>query len=213
LDAAEQTEAMTVYGGSLDFTKIVITDGLGFGNRPFTVAVPLSSGFHVALNLGDVCSWATRRRSEDLIHELAHAWQSQHHGSDRTAFMLNSVRCQVAAAIDIPLAKAAASAAAIRAAVSSGIFNPSRLASIGAAAAAAEDVSAYAYIPGSPFDQYAAEQIAEQVEHSYRSTGSPTPAVITLVRSLSANAASADNERSLTVINFHRRSTPGVIFP
>jgi hypothetical protein len=177
------------------------------------VAVPLSSGFHVAMNLGDLCSWATRPRSVDLIHELAHVWQSQHHGTNPTAFMTNSVQCQVAALLDIPAAKAAAAAAATAAAIRSGILDPARIAAAAAAAAAAEDVSAYAYIPGRRFDQYAAEQIAEQVEHSYSRRGSPTPAVIAHVRSLSANVPSPDNARGLTVTSFHRSSTPGVVFP
>jgi hypothetical protein len=97
LDAAEQSEAMTVYHGSLDFTKILITDSLGFLRRKFTVAVPLSIGSHVVIIMGDLCSWVTRPRSATLIHELAHAWQSQHYGSDPEAFMKNSVECQIRA--------------------------------------------------------------------------------------------------------------------
>jgi len=213
LDMAEQSEAMSVYVGSLDFTKIVLTDGLGFGRRPFTVAVPLSSGFHVAMNVGDLCSWASRPRSETLIHELAHAWQSQHHSTSPTAFMTNSVRCQIAAIVDLPAAKAAAAAAASAAAIRSGVHNPARIAAGASAAAAAEDVSAYAYMPGKPFDEYAAEQIAEQVEDRYTPKGAPTPAVIAHISSLSAHARSPDNERSLTITSFHRKSTPGVVFP
>ena len=90
LDPAEQSVAMTVYGGSLDFTKILITDGLGMSGRMFTVAVQLSTGWYVVMNMGSLQCWA---RSRDLIHELAHAWQSQHHSDPRT-FMKNSVACQ-----------------------------------------------------------------------------------------------------------------------
>jgi hypothetical protein len=208
----EQREAMTVYGGSLDFTKILISDGLGFQGRGFTVAVPLTSGSHVVMNMGDVSPWHTRPRSNTLIHELAHAWQSQHHGSDPRAFMENSVLCQARALADLPIAKAAAGAAATEAAVRRGVFDPRRLASIAQAAAAAEDVSAYAYVPGRPFAGYAAEQVAQQVEDGYAGSGRPTPVILTTIRSVAANVRSPDNEASLRVISFHRRSARGVVF-
>jgi hypothetical protein len=212
LDATEQSEAVTIYGSSLDFTKIVITDGLGASSRPFTVAVPLASGFHIAMNLGDLCSWASRPRSDTLVHELAHAWQSQHHGSSPTAYMSNSVACQLLAMADLPIAKAAAAKNATTAAVKHGVFDTSRLATIAAAAAAAEDVSAYAYIPGKAFDEYAAEQIAQQVEHTYSHSGHPTPGVVTLISSVKPHVVSPENERGLTVRSFHRKSTAGVVF-
>ena len=181
LSAAEQTEARSVYAGSLDFSRIIITDGLGCGGRPFTVAFPVGSDWWVALNQGTVASFATRPRSDTLIHELAHAWQSQHHGSDPTAFMRNSIINQAGAA---------------------------------ALTALGQEASAYAYIPGKPFAEYGAEQIAEQVEDSYNGTGSPTPAVARHVRSVAAGVADPDNERSLTVNTaFERRSTSGVVWP
>ena len=97
LTSAEQTEARTMYGSSLDFTRIVITDGLGCGGRPFTVAVQTAGHWWVAMNMGSLASAATHPASDTLIHELAHAWQSQHHGSDKTAFMVNSVINQAGA--------------------------------------------------------------------------------------------------------------------
>jgi outer membrane protein OmpA-like peptidoglycan-associated protein len=212
LDASEQAEARTMFGASLDFTRILISNGLGFMGRKFTVAVPLSSGWNVVMNMGDVCSWASRPRSFTLIHELVHAWQSQHHGSDPTAFMKNSVTCQALAMADIPVAKAAAVAAATTAAIGRGVFNPRTLASLAAAAAAAEDSSAYAYIPGKPFGAYAAEQVAQQFEDAYSRSGSPTASIVPTISGVAANARSAANETSLTVTSFHRRSTAGVIF-
>jgi peptidoglycan hydrolase-like protein with peptidoglycan-binding domain len=213
LTAAEQSEAMKVYSGSLDFTKILISDGLGFQGRPFTVAAPLASGSHVVMNLGDLGSWETRPRSNTLIHELAHAWQSQHHGSDPAAFMKNSVLCQARALADLPIAKAEAAAAASAAAVSRGVLDPRTLASIAQKAADAEDVSPYAYIPGKTFGDYAAEQIAQQVEDAYRGGGRPTPGVLPVIRSVSANVRSRNNETSLGVTSFHRKSEAGVVFP
>ncbi|SDL47525.1 phage tail tip lysozyme [Pseudomonas indica] len=181
LSAAEQAEARSVYAGSLDFSRIIITDGLGCGGRPFTVAFPVGSDWWVALNQGTVASFATRPRSDTLIHELAHAWQSQHHGSDPTAFMRNSIINQAGAA---------------------------------ALTALGLEASAYAYIPGKPFAEYGAEQIAEQVEDSYNGTGSPTPAVARHVRSVAAGVADPDNEASLSVSTaFERRSTSGVVWP
>jgi hypothetical protein len=116
-----------------------------------------------------------------LIHELAHAWQSQHHGSDKTAFMQNSLFNQAAA---------------------------EALNAIG------QPASAYAYIPGKPFREYGAEQIAEQIEDSYNGTGRPTPTIVPHVRSVAVHAADADNEASLTVLTgFERLSTPGVVPP
>jgi peptidoglycan hydrolase-like protein with peptidoglycan-binding domain len=97
LDPAEQSVAMTEYRGSLDFTKILITNGLGYGGTKFTVAVQLSTGWHVAMNMGSLRCWAPAPYSATLVHELAHAWQSQHHGTDPTAFMANSVKCQAKA--------------------------------------------------------------------------------------------------------------------
>ena len=181
LSATEQAEAHTVYGSSLDFSRIIITNGLGCGGRPFTVAFPVGSDWWVALNQGTVASFATRPKSDTLIHELAHAWQSQHHGSDPTAFMRNSI---------INQARAAA------------------LSAIGV------EASAYAYIPGKPFAEYGAEQIAEQVEDSYNGTGSPTPAIPRHIHSVAAGVADPDNVASLTVLTgFERRATAGVIWP
>jgi hypothetical protein len=82
-DAAK--EAFKVFGGSLDLTKILISNGIGRNGRAATGAVDHPDGWHVVLNLGDLSSWATTpRRRCDLIHELTHAWQSQTswHGQD-----------------------------------------------------------------------------------------------------------------------------------
>jgi peptidoglycan hydrolase-like protein with peptidoglycan-binding domain len=181
LTPAEQAEARTIYGASLDFSHIVITNGLGFSGRGFTVAVRVGADWWVAMNIGSLAPRATRPASDLLIHELAHAWQSQHHGSDKTAFMQNSLFNQAAA---------------------------EALNAIG------QPASAYAYIPGKPFREYGAEQIAEQIEDSYNGTGRPTPTIVPHVRSVAVHAADADNEASLTVLTgFERLSTPGVVPP
>lgn len=181
LTAAEQAEARTVYAASLDFSHILITDGLGCGGRPFTVAFPVNGTWWIAMNQGSIASFATRPRSDTLIHELAHAWQSQHHGSDPTAFMQNSMVNQAAAAVSTMLGS---------------------------------EASAYAYIPGKSFGEYAAEQIAEQIEDSYNGTGSPTPAIVSHVSAVASGVADVDNRDSLKVVDgFERRSTAGVVWP
>jgi len=169
LDPKEKALARTVYGGSLDFSRILISDGLGSQGRPFTVATQISSGWYVVMNMGDLRSWSGPPLTpRTLIHELAHAWQSQHHSADPQAFMKNSVACQLGA-----MAKAKVTGSR---------------------------VSSYGYVPGQPFGAYAAEQIAQQVEHTYTGTGSPTPSVIRVIRSMPMNANSPDNVASLGVM-------------
>jgi outer membrane protein OmpA-like peptidoglycan-associated protein len=169
LDAKEKALARTVYHGSLDFSRILISDGLGWQGRPFTVATQISTGWHVVMNMGDLRSWSgPPLMPRKLIHELAHAWQSQHHTADPQAFMKNSLACQLGAE-----AKAKVTG---------------------------NQVSAYYYVPGKAFGDYAAEQIAQQVEHTYTRRGSPTPSVIGVIRSVAPNANSPDNVASLGVM-------------
>ena len=105
LNASQETTARSVYSSSLDFSRILISDALGIGGRGFTVAlrVPIL-GFFVVMNMG------TFSPGRDLlIHELAHAWQSQHHIT-KTAFMVNSAASQGLAEAVKKVTGAAASA-------------------------------------------------------------------------------------------------------
>jgi hypothetical protein len=230
-DADEQSEAMTVYGGSLDFTKILISDGLGGQGRAFTVALPTSVGNFVVLNLGPEYIKRTAASGfpslpttdtrpgvpggeadkRTLIHELAHSWQSQHDTADPFVFMNNSVRSQLNAFRDLPGAKLAAGQNAATAALLAG-KSPQDIAADAAAAARAEDTSAYAYIPGKPFGDYAAEQIAEQVEDFYMGSTALLP-ILTRMKGVSPNANDTENVRGLSTPRFERKSTPGVAFP
>ena len=73
-------------------------------------------------------------------------------------------------------------------------------------------MSAYGYVPGKAFGAYAAEQIAQQVEHTFTGAGAPTPSIIGVIRSVAPNAPSADNVASLGVMNgFETCSAPRVI--
>jgi hypothetical protein len=209
---AERTEAEKVFRGSLDYSRILLSDGLGMEGRPFTIAVSTAHGPFVIILIGDTnrC-WSSLPQSGDLIHELTHAWQSQHH-RDSTAFMANSVKCQAAALADLPIAKAAAAKNAVAAAVRRGEFNPEVLKRIGIQAAQDESTSSYAYVPGRAFGLYGAEQIAQQVEDHHKSTGRPTPGVLSVIGGKPPGRPVPENTASLDVISFHRKSTPGVVF-
>ena len=138
LTGPQEKQAEKVYGDSLDFSRIYISDGLGLDGRGFTVALdlrpptwlmpnPFPSYWIVIINCGTL-SPSTRL----LIHELAHAWQSQHHMQPRQ-FMVNSASSQA-------LAKAVKKWKGSKA-------------------------DPYSYKPGKPFGKYAAEQIAQQVQN------------------------------------------------
>lgn len=86
----EITLARSVFGWSLNYAAVLISNALGFGGRPFTTVGPFA-GF-VTLNMGPVVDDST------LIHELAHAWQSQHHPFS-AQFMINSAASQAGATI------------------------------------------------------------------------------------------------------------------
>jgi hypothetical protein len=208
LTAPEQTRAKSVYAESLDFTKIVITDGEGAFGAPFTTAVPTAVGFHVALNLGDTTVDYSTSDTSTLIHELGHAWQSQHHGSDPTAFMANSLRSQGDAFLDIPGAKLKAGASAGLAAKLKGLGVLDTAKEI-KRASDDEDCSAYAYAFGKPFSLYGAEQIAQQIEDFDLGLAPAAAPILTKVKSLRANVPDTDNENSLKNSRFERKSALG----
>ena len=184
LNADEQGEAMKVFAGSLDFTKLFVSDGLGAGGAKFTIALEVDTlGWVVVMNMGDLATWHTKPRSNTLIHELTHAWQSQHH-SKRTAFMLNSVASQALAKFET---------------------ERSKLLHLGWTA------DAYYYVPRSPFPTYAAEQIAQQVEDVYRHKTVAPVGIVSYIASLKPYEPSPPNEASLSVPRVERDSTPGCI--
>jgi hypothetical protein len=93
LNATEESVAKRVYGASLDYSEILVSDGGGAAGSAVTTAVP-TTPMCVVLNVGG--SFSTGVSSNLLVHELGHVWQSQHH-NDRFAFMSNSVGSQVKA--------------------------------------------------------------------------------------------------------------------
>jgi len=162
LTSAEVGIVRPVYGSSLDFSKIAISDALGGGGRPFTVYIPLVG---TVINAGPSAYATPGSAPSLLIHELAHSWQSQHAGNP-AAYMGNSLASQA-----------------------------------GAGAAGGD---AYCYIPGKPFGDYAAEQIAQQVENG-------VAPIIAHIASVGAGARDPENERSLLLPRWETRGAPGVI--
>ena len=65
--------------------------------------------------------------------------------------------------------------------------------------------SAYAFVPGKPFGEYAAEQIANAVEHSIST-------IVSHVRSVGLGAVDGDNVTSLANTRIGDRRTPGIVF-
>lgn len=178
LTASQEATARSVFGSSLDFSTVFISDKTGLGGLPFTIA---SFGIQV-MNLG---TFGPSRNL--LIHELSHVWQSQH-SSPGTAFMKNSVEGQ---ALAVVRNKAAA------------LFDPTL--KTNADYPLHFPYSTYAYLPGKPFSDYGAEQIANQIEHGVSSIVSHAASVV-------PGARDSDNELSLRTPLVEDRRLPGVMF-
>jgi hypothetical protein len=71
------------------------------------------------------------------------------------------------------------------------------------AAAAVAGASAYCYVPGKPFWNYGAEQIAEQVENG-------EAPIISHIASVAAGAVDPLNTLSLTIPHWEKKGAPGV---
>ena len=91
LTGREKDEARRVFGDSLSFDRVVISNRLGLGRRAWvnaglqTFTIHLGPyGFAEPLRTG---------AAPTFIHELVHVWQGQH-GRTRYDFMLGSIACQ-----------------------------------------------------------------------------------------------------------------------
>jgi hypothetical protein len=217
LDSTEAEYARTIYGESLDYDRIYVSDGVGADNRPVTIAVPLDGDddWIVILNLGP-WTYSHPLSGSDakptLIHELAHAWQSQHH-SDPIQFMINCAKSQAAAAAASTVVKANDNP--IADAVAPGIARP--IASLGPA-------DAYSYVPGKFFGDYGGEQIAQQVEDVVKApsppkcrylTGTEKTSIGTIanyMKSASRGQVVAENVRSLSSVKYVHQSYDGVVW-
>jgi hypothetical protein len=80
--------AERVFGPTLPIDRILLTNMLGIGRRPFTIPtvgskilVNLGAGFHDPVNytgLGDTENPNQQSAGQLFIHELTHAWQIEH---------------------------------------------------------------------------------------------------------------------------------------
>src|SRR5262249_48354137 len=75
LTARESQQADKVFQGTVPFWKVRLSNGLGFGQRPYTIPSP--PGFYV-IHIGPQLfdnPLAVRGGETTLIHELTHVWQ------------------------------------------------------------------------------------------------------------------------------------------
>jgi peptidoglycan hydrolase-like protein with peptidoglycan-binding domain len=186
LSAAQEKDARAVFGASIDLSRVSLTDALGAGNRPFTFffldTTTRASGEHWVINLGTLTP-----ATHDLIHELTHVWQSQHH-SLRFQFELSSLRDQNAA-VDQNKFVAQSDPS-----VTSDPLFPVHF-----------PFSAYAYVPGKPFGEYGVEQIANMIEQREVS-------IIAHVKGVGAGVVDPDNVASLATTRIGDRRVPGTKF-
>jgi hypothetical protein len=138
LHPVELALAKVWFKNSLVYEDIYVSDAEGVGGRSFTIALPLEKRWIVVLNLGPKGFNDPGASNKVLIHQLAHAWQSQHHPLP-WQFMVNSYQCQREAA-----------EATIR---------------------TGRNASAFAYVPGGHFEDYAGEQVAQQLEDLFYPPG------------------------------------------
>jgi len=82
-----------VYGSSIAYSKVLLSDATGLGGAPFTTVGPSGT---VIINIGAAAYKSPGFNPKLLIHETAHVWQSQHH-SNPAQFMVNSVESQTMA--------------------------------------------------------------------------------------------------------------------
>jgi len=186
MDATQRALATSVFGPSLDFSRIFISTATGIGGLPFTIATtipPLMPGGLVVqiMNLGTFSP-----SSALLIHELSHVWQAQHH-LNPFQFMVNSVASQAEATIANQAARLFDSTVA---------SNPDFPLHF--------PFSAYAFKSGSAIATLGAEQFAQSNELSQ-------PTVRAYVKSFSVATPAVEMMLGLAVPHIADRRATGVI--
>ena len=180
---------------SLNYDDIYLSDGVGGDGRPFTVAVEYDGRWVVVLNVGSSTFNAPLSDRSTLIHELAHAWQSQHYPNFPQQFMINCAASMAAAAAFNAAQKAR------RSTVGRFIDSIAPIPLIGTTVDVLGDrnqtgtADAYAYVPGAAFGSYGGEQIAQQVQNGVAS-------IVNHIRSVRPNQHDAENVRSLSTVRF-----------
>jgi hypothetical protein len=167
----------------------LLSDFKGASGRAFTVAV----GPSIVMNCGSFTP-----SDAMLIHELVHVWQSQHHPI-ATAYMANSAQSH-ALAVSENQALALADPT-----LKGNPWFPSLY-----------PRSPYACMTGHPFSEYAAEQIAKQVERNFLSRAGSAVALATdpIVAHIRAAAKGVDpdNVTGLMTARTEDKRTAGVLF-
>jgi hypothetical protein len=205
LHSVELAFAGLWYSNSLVYEDIYVSEAEGVGGRSFTIALPWSTSWMVVLNLGPKgFNDPAASNKATLVHELAHAWQSQHH-PDPWAFMITSWKCHQEAW-----------EATMRA------FRNRSLRAIGQTSdqnisTHFSEASPYAWVPGKQFGDYGAEQIAQQVQDSLFPAGvavSRTSDVILWhMRTVPPGKPDPANIRSLQrTKGYEYRDTPNVVW-
>ena len=97
LSAQEQALARSVFGSSLELSQIEISDGLGFGDRPWTLCGTSCYTIHLGPK-GFQSALAGPTMPSVLIHELTHCWQGQN-GLFGFGFMVSSCISQAASVL------------------------------------------------------------------------------------------------------------------
>jgi hypothetical protein len=202
LTESERASAKGVYGESLDYDAIYVSNGIGAQNRPVTTALLVGTRWVVVLNVGPT-NFIPPVTNDVLIHELAHAWQSQHH-PEPWQYMENCAKSQIQAA-----AAGAFKTVTDVVVPGSGLF----IEDLG-------DASAYAYIPGKLFGDYGGEQIAQQIEDLFEPgtlslTGamrSHMAVIAARVKASPPGYADPENVRSLGIPRYEHEKTTGVVW-
>lgn len=72
--------ARSVFEDTIAYDRVVVSDGLGFSGRPFTLPVPYTSPRQYMIIAGDGYTGMSHRQEDKnlLIHELTHVWQGHH---------------------------------------------------------------------------------------------------------------------------------------
>jgi outer membrane protein OmpA-like peptidoglycan-associated protein len=78
LASKETAIARSVFEKSIPYSRVIISDGLGYGDRPFTLPEAMTGNY--ILHVGNGYYGMSRHRHDEalLIHELVHVWQGEH---------------------------------------------------------------------------------------------------------------------------------------
>ncbi len=169
------SRARDIFGSSIDFSRVWISNKTGAQGRAFTatVVIDFPPGITKRVN---VMNLGASYDEKTVVHELTHVWQSQHH-YDPVQYMRNCLACQAwALQKNVDLSKMSPDPAVVSH-VNFPVDYP---------------YSAYAYESDAklPFSHYGGEQIAQQVENGVEK-------IIKVVKTPTVNTVVPDNVDSL----------------